>query len=93
MFGIGDTRRIFGEKNTKLYKERWKKGRVIENDECKLGWGFEYHLRKIIPARQPDMTIEYKSKNKIFLIDLACPSENNMNVKHAEKLQKYQHSH
>ena len=46
-----------------------------------------------MPARQPDMTIEYKNKNKIFLIDLACPSKINMNAKHAEKLQKYQQSH
>ena len=29
-------------------------------------------------------------KNKIFLIEMVCPSENNVDAKHAEKLQKYQ---
>ena len=26
----------------------------------------------------------------MFLIDMACPSKNNVDAKHAEKLQKYQ---
>ena len=54
-------------KNTKLYIERWDKGTVIENNECK-----------------------YKNKNKLFLIDILCSGENNVDTKHAEKLQKYQ---
>ena len=49
----------------------------------------EYHLRKTT-ARQPDVTIEYKNDNKILLVDIVCPSENKVDVKHAEKLQKYQ---
>ena len=72
----------------KWYKERWKKGTVIENNECKLCWDFQYHLRKITTARRPNVTIEYKNKNKIFLVDMTCPSENNVNAKHTEKLQK-----
>ena len=76
-------------KNTKWYKEKWNRETVTENDECKLSWDFEYHLCKTIKARQPGVTIEYKNKNKIFLIDMACPSENNVDAKHAEKLQKY----
>ena len=76
-------------KNMKWCKEGWNKGTVIENDECKLCWDFEYNLRKIT-TRRPDVTIEYKDKNKIFLAEMACPSENNVDAKHAEKLQKYQ---
>ena len=34
--------------------------------------------------------MEYKNKNKIFLIDTACPNRNNVDDKHAEKPQKYQ---
>ena len=49
----------------------------------------EYHLRKTT-ARQPDVTIKYKNDNKILLVDIVCPSENKVDVKHAEKLQKYQ---
>ena len=87
--GTEDIRRTVG-KNTKWYKERWNKGTVTGSDECKLCWGFEYHLRKTTTARRPDVTINYKNKNKIFFIDMACPSENNGDAKHAEKLQKYQ---
>ena len=72
----------------KWYKERWKKGTVIENDELK--WDFEFHLRKATTVRQPDVTIKYTNKNKIFLIYMVCPSANNVDAKHAEKLQKYQ---
>ena len=77
-------------KNTKWYKERWNKGTAIENDECNLLWDFEYHMRKTTTAKQPDVAIEYKNKNKIFFVYMACPSENNVDAKHAEKLQKYQ---
>ena len=63
-------------KNKKCYKERWNKGTVIESDECKLCWDFEYHLRKTTSGRRTDVTIEYKNKNNIFLIDMACPNEN-----------------
>ena len=62
----------------------------IENDECKLCWDFEYHLRKTTTAIRPDVTIEYKNSNKIFLIDMVCPNENSVDTRHAEKLQKYQ---
>ena len=65
-------------KNKKCYKERWNKGTVIESDECKLCWDFEYHLRKTTSGRRTDVTIEYKNKNNIFLIDMACPNENNV---------------
>ena len=61
----------------------------IENNLWKLCWDFKYHLCKTT-ARRSDVTIEYKNKNKISLIDMACPSENNVDAKHAEKLQKYQ---
>ena len=58
----------------------------MTNDECKLYQNFKYHLRKTATARRPDVTIKYKNKNNIFLIDMAC--SNNVDTKHAEKLQK-----
>ena len=76
-------------KNSKWYKERWNKGTVTDNNECQLCWDFEYHPRETTTARRPDMKTEYKNKNKIFLVDMACPSENNVDAKHTEKLQKY----
>ena len=58
--------------------------------KVKLCWDFEYRLRKTATARGPDVTIEYKNKNEIFLVDMACPSKSNVDANHAEKLQKYQ---
>ena len=75
MCSIGDTKKIVG-KNTKRYKERWNKGTVIENGECKFFWDLEHHLRTTTTARRPDVAIDYENKNKILLIDIACPSKN-----------------
>ena len=79
-------------KNMKWFKVKWTKGTVIENDECKLCWDFEYYLRKKT-ARRQNVTSEYKNKNKIFLIDMACPDETNVDAKHAEKLKNTNNSH
>ena len=70
-----------------------KKGTVIENDEFKLRWDFKYHLRKTRTARRPDETIEYENKNRIFLVDMTRSSKNNVDAKHAEKIQKYPTTH
>ena len=51
----------------------------------KLCRDFEHHLRKTTSGRRPDVTIEYKNKNNIFLMDMACPSEKNVEWNHAEK--------
>ena len=78
------------EENTKWYKESWNKEEVIENENCKLSWDFEYHLPKTTTARRPDVIIELKKEKKIYLVDMACPNEGNVNAKHLEKIQKYQ---
>ena len=35
-------------------------------------------MRKESTARSPDVTIEYKERNVILLVDMACPSEKNV---------------
>lgn len=47
-------------------------------------------MRKESTARRPDVTIEYKEQKRIQLVDMACPSEKNVNEKMNEKRQKYQ---
>ena len=69
-----------------MVQRKGNKGTVIANDECKLHWEFEYHLRKTTTARRSDVTIKYKNKIKIFLIDMDCA--NNVDAKHGEKLQE-----
>ena len=62
----------------------------MENDQLKLLWHFEYKLRKYNKARRPDITQEDKVGKRIWLEDMACPHEQNIEEKHWEKLNKDQ---
>ena len=62
----------------------------MENDEWKILWEFQYHGRKENANRRPDLTIENKLEKKIWIYDMACPMENNLEKKRIEKLTKYQ---
>ena len=78
------------EGDTVWYNMRWGKGEVLENSGKKLCWDFEYSLRKTTTARRPDMTLEDKEKKMIWIVDMACPMEKNIEEKRKEKLEKYQ---
>ena len=71
------------------YKERWERGAVFENDKGKLVWDFEFNLRKTTTARRPDLILEDKEKKKIWICDMACPQQRNIETKKIEKLTKY----
>ena len=73
----------------KWYKFNWENNRIIENGEWKVMWDFQYQGRKENINRRPDLTIENKIKRKIWLYDMACPMENNIEKKKNEKLTKY----
>ena len=44
---------------------------MLENELVKMGWVFEYNKRKELTARRPDVTIEYKERKVIHLVDMA----------------------
>ena len=71
------------------YKVKWDQGAVMENEKVKMSWDFEYHMRKETTASRPDVTVEYKEQKLIQLIDMACPSESNVQGKVREKVDKY----
>ena len=71
------------------YKERWERGAVFENDKGKLVWDFEFNLRKTTMARRPDLILEDNEKKKIWICDMACPQQHNIETKRIEKLTKY----
>ena len=75
--------------DTIWYKERWERGTVMENEKGKLVWDFEFHLRKTTTARRPDLILEDKEKKKIWICDMACPQQRNIETKRMEKLTKY----
>ena len=72
------------EKGQCWYQLKWEQGRVIENDKVKLCWDFKYLMKKETTARRPDVTIEYKDRKLIQIMD------QNINQVVNEKLQKYQ---
>ena len=78
---------ILEERN--WYKFRWDQNKVLENDKWKILWDFQYHGRKENVNRRPDLTIENKLEKKIWLYDMACPMESNLEKKRNEKLTKY----
>ena len=61
----------------------------MENDKGKLVWDFEFHLRKTTTARRPDLILEDKEKKKIWICDMACPQQRNIQAKRLDKLTKY----
>ena len=62
---------------------------MLENNKAKLVWDFEFHLRKTTTARRPDLILELKIDKKIWICDMACPQQENIGAKRAEKTRKY----
>ena len=79
---------LIGE-DTVWYKERWERGTVLENGKAKLVWDFEFNLQKMNTSRRPDLILEGKESKKIWICDMACPQQQNIEVKRLEKLTKY----
>ena len=53
-------------------------------------WDFEYKLRQSSSVRRPDLTFEDKETKKIWICEMACPQENNIEARVKEKLDEYQ---
>ena len=62
---------------------------VFENEKAKLVWDFEFNLRKTSTSRRPDLILEDKEKKKIWICDMTCPQQLNIEIKRTEKLNKY----
>ena len=71
--------------NVKWYQEKWSRGHVLENSQAKLVWDFEFNLRKTTTARRPDLILEEKEEKNIWICDMACLQENNIEKKRIEK--------
>ena len=66
------------ERDQARYKVKWGQGAVLENERVKMNWDFQFNIRKESTARRSDVTIEYKERKVIHLVDMACPSEKNV---------------
>ena len=69
--------------------ERWYKHEVesvIENDILKILWDVCNQVDRQIEHQRPDIVVNTK---KCFVIDVACPIDNNLILKRNEKLDNY----
>ena len=74
------------ERDQAWYKVKWGQAAVLENEHVKMSWDLEQNIRK----ESTDVTIEYKERKVMHLVDMACPSDKNVLEKSKEKKQKYQ---
>ena len=77
------------EKDVKWWEQVWEKGKVLENGRAKMVWDFEFKTRKKTRARRPDVILEDKEMKNIFIVDMSCPMEENVEKKREEKIKKY----
>ena len=71
------------------YQQKWDRGTMLKNYKAKLVWDVEFYLRKTTTARRPDLILELKIDKKIWICDMACPQQNNIGAKRAERTTKY----
>ena len=72
------------------YKEKWKRGMVLENKCRRLRWDYEFKTRTYTAHNRPDLVLEYLDKKEMFIIDQACPKDDDVDNKEREKRIKYQ---
>ena len=76
--------------NTAWYTVRWEKGHVLKGNGFMFCWDFEHRTKKSSSACRPDLTLEEEKASKIWLVDMSCRQEQNIEEATRPKLQKYQ---
>ena len=87
-FEIAKLHKLINDKR-KWYEIKWEENKILENQEIKMMWDFQYHGRKENVNRRPDLTVELKRRKTILLYNMACPMEMNIQKKRNKKLTKY----
>ena len=77
------------EHNVKWHHEKWNMRQVLENSQAKLVWDFKFNLRKMAASRRPDLMLEEEQRKTIWICDMACPQENNIEKRRLEKRASY----
>ena len=74
----------------KWYDVSWERGTVLSSKNRRLRWDYEFVTHKATKHRRPDLVWEYIDEKSIIVIDMACPQDNKVAEKEAEKRNKYQ---
>ena len=75
--------------NVKWYQEIWNRGHVLENSQATLVQDFKFDLRKAPTSRRPDLMLEEKQTKTIWICNMACLQQNNIEKKRQEKRTNY----
>lgn len=62
---------------------------VEENEQVKIYYNKSIITDRTRPHNRPDIVLTIKEKKITYLIDIAIPNTNNLEKKHAEKIEKY----
>ena len=62
---------------------------IIENDSCKILWGFTVQSDHFITVRRPDMIFIDNKLHECQIIDFGIPYDTRVHDKEVEKIEKY----
>ena len=63
--------------------------RVMENEKATILWDHQVKTDRHIPCNKPDIIIQEKDSKRCLIIDVAIPSDYNIQKKATEKMSKY----
>ena len=73
-------------------KKKWHLHRpadVIMDNKAEIIWDMLLTTDREVVANQPNIVVRDKINKKVFIIDISCPSDVNVNAKENEKIAKY----
>ena len=62
---------------------------VVENKKATILWDYQVKIDRHIPRNKPDLIIQEKESERWMIIDVAIPSDYNIQKKTTEKMNKY----
>ena len=63
---------------------------VLDSERCMILWDKAILTDLTVAANRPDIVFNDKLNNHTLLIDVSCPCDSNVALKHTEKVTKYQ---
>ena len=63
---------------------------VFENNKVEILWDSNIYVDRFLKAKRPDTVVVDKEEEECVIIDIAVPAKQNIEVKEAEKIGKYQ---
>ena len=59
------------------------------DNKVEIIWDMLLTTDRAVGANRPDIVVREKVNKKVFIIDISCPSDKNVNAKENEKIAKY----